>query len=343
MVEELKRRTSNFFPHQEPLFGPRRALPGAPHEQRPDWVLPLPNFDHPFVGAQYSLSLNILGTSTPLGQHPFQAPPRADVDYDLASSFNGFRLSMDAPPRESRMSSSTTSETYDTYDANFDSNFDSNFESVFDSTFDSSTSTFIEPLKQHSIWSTPKEDTFVSPKLDLHLLLPPRSKPQNIYATKLNTPSFVPAVPKPKPLSEPLPTVKPVEIARPDSPVPKKKKLATMDIIIKLPPGKGQHQPIENYSRHVYEHLRTKDCPEDFCSTFYKRNSNGYMFTRESSNSLKVNSSGPKSWVTIKLRLGDCEPQKLKVDVKRLNVWKPINLNQPRIPKKKKRTLSRGS
>lgn len=53
------------------------------------------------------------------------------------------------------------------------------------------------------------------------------------------------------------------------------------------------------------------------------------MFIRELSNSLKVNNSGPKSWVTIKVKLGASEQQKLKVDVKRLPVWKPINLNQP--------------
>lgn len=69
---------------------------------------------------------------------------------------------------------------------------------------------------------------------------------------------------------------------------------------------------------------------EDYCSTFYKRNKHKYMFVKESSNSLKVNNSGGKSWVTVKLNLNpdQASKKKLKVDIKNLPVWKPINLNQ---------------
>lgn len=69
---------------------------------------------------------------------------------------------------------------------------------------------------------------------------------------------------------------------------------------------------------------------EDYCSTFYKRNKHKYMFIKESSNSLKVNNSGGKSWVTVKLNLipDQASKKKLKVDIKNLPVWKPINLNQ---------------
>lgn len=87
-------------------------------------------------------------------------------------------------------------------------------------------------------------------------------------------------------------------------------------------------------SRHVLNRLHVKEYPEDYCSTFYKRNRHGYMFIRELSNSLKVNTNGPKSWVTIKVCMGSDDPQKLKVDVKRLPVWKPINLNQPTATRK---------
>ncbi|ODV77093.1 uncharacterized protein CANTADRAFT_27477 [Suhomyces tanzawaensis NRRL Y-17324] len=80
---------------------------------------------------------------------------------------------------------------------------------------------------------------------------------------------------------------------------------------------------------------------EDYCSTFYKRNSHGYMFIREPTNSLKVNSSGGKSWVELKIKLpSDGLPhqtdqhqqaalllRKLRVDIKKLPIWKPINLN----------------
>ncbi|KAG7662695.1 uncharacterized protein J8A68_003754 [[Candida] subhashii] len=69
---------------------------------------------------------------------------------------------------------------------------------------------------------------------------------------------------------------------------------------------------------------------EDYCSTFYKRNIHGYMFTKEPSNSLKVSNTGNKSWVQLKIDLIPGErkfSRKLKVDVKELPIWKPINLN----------------
>lgn len=81
-------------------------------------------------------------------------------------------------------------------------------------------------------------------------------------------------------------------------------------------------------SRVVLARLQTKDRPENYCSTFYRRNRHGYMFIRETSNALKVNSNGPKSWVTLRVRMGR-EAHKVKVDVRRLPVWKPINLNPP--------------
>lgn len=81
-------------------------------------------------------------------------------------------------------------------------------------------------------------------------------------------------------------------------------------------------------SRVVLARLHTKDRPENYCSTFYRRNRHGYMFIRETSNALKVNSNGPKSWVTLRVRMGR-EAHKVKVDVRRLPVWKPINLNPP--------------
>lgn len=87
-------------------------------------------------------------------------------------------------------------------------------------------------------------------------------------------------------------------------------------------------------SRYVLRNLGTKVYPEDYCSTFYKRNKHGYMFIREASSSLKVNSSGPKSWVTIKLRLGKEDTKKLKVNVRNLPEWKPINLNLTFVPRK---------
>lgn len=129
----------------------------------------------------------------------------------------------------------------------------------------------------------------------------PNSK-KNIYAEKTNQPSFVPAPPRAEPRTEML-----LKALR-----------------------KECHQ-------RLFDTCTVKNHAEDFCSTFYKRNQHGYMFTRESSNSPKVNSSGAKSWVTINVKLDD-EQRKLKVDVKRLPVWRPINLNQPMVRRKKKQS-----
>ncbi|KAK6465631.1 hypothetical protein DFJ63DRAFT_310718 [Scheffersomyces coipomensis] len=80
---------------------------------------------------------------------------------------------------------------------------------------------------------------------------------------------------------------------------------------------------------------------EDYASTFYKRNSHGYMFIKEPTTTLKVNSTGNKSWVQLKIKLPPLttnenliQPldtslvaKKLKVDIKQLPLWRPINLN----------------
>ncbi|KAK6198180.1 uncharacterized protein RJT21DRAFT_123043 [Scheffersomyces amazonensis] len=75
---------------------------------------------------------------------------------------------------------------------------------------------------------------------------------------------------------------------------------------------------------------------EDYVSTFYKRNSHGYMFIKEPTTTLKVNTTGNKSWVQLKIKLPPHNEQidastplskKLKVDIKQLPLWRPINLN----------------
>lgn len=72
---------------------------------------------------------------------------------------------------------------------------------------------------------------------------------------------------------------------------------------------------------------------EDYCSTFYKRNHNGYMFVKEPANSIKINSNGigTKSWVQIKLNLPSkvnnvnksSGSRKIKIDIRQLPYWKP--------------------
>lgn len=167
-----------------------------------------------------------------------------------------------------------------------------------------------------------------------------RKDNKNIYAAKLHNAPYVPIESRDPRETEKRPASrKPLDgDVKNDT---KRKKPAISNVVVNFGTLEAQslpeissrlapHAPLaKECSRYVLESCSLKDYPEDFCSTFYKRNTHGYMFIRELSNSLKVNASGPKSWVTLKIKLGELEQQKLKVDVKRLPVWKPINLNQP--------------
>lgn len=90
----------------------------------------------------------------------------------------------------------------------------------------------------------------------------------------------------------------------------------------------------KNFDKSLLDQITSSSIKyeEDYCSTFYKRNKHRYMFIKELGNSLKVNTSGGKSWVTIKLKLGDSNDRQLKktlkVDIKDLPIWKPINVSQ---------------
>ncbi|KAK6873188.1 hypothetical protein K6H11_002413 [Candida tropicalis] len=64
---------------------------------------------------------------------------------------------------------------------------------------------------------------------------------------------------------------------------------------------------------------------EGYSTTFYKRNKHGYMFIRESTNTLHVHQN---SWIQLKIKLPVNNHKKLlikklKVDIKELPIWKP--------------------
>lgn len=72
---------------------------------------------------------------------------------------------------------------------------------------------------------------------------------------------------------------------------------------------------------------------EDYCLTFYKRNDHGYMFIREPTTLLKVNFTGSRQWVQVKVKMPGVS-KKTKVNIKNLPVWKPLSLN-PMVNKRK--------
>lgn len=415
MVEELKKRTSSFFPIQE-VDLPNYGLPSPPvgsissnfhSESTPRQSIRTPNLlETPsFFSPKGDFTSGILGSSSPAAplcapRHPAVStsvmsfgnlPARAGssfhsdkrLDTEMSTSFQNLSLSLDFKPvlldpfLDSWRDPSSTFTSANSTSSNIAiSGLASTAPSTRSTLFAGLSTDSVGTILRGSIWSTPKTDefsTFGPPGLEPQFNFSPYVTPtqpiplergrtvvntkRNIYASKVHTPIFVPgtasstaATPKDtsSPLELPLQSRRSESSAssndmrqdvqpKPESPP---KKLERSDITLNLGSVDSVHAPTDLLhcnNKHIFENLRLKDYLENFCSTFYKRNTHGYMFIRESSNSLKVNSSGPKSWVTIKLRLGDSPTQKLKVDVKKLNVWKPINLNQPRAPKKKKR------
>lgn len=380
MVEELKRRTSNFFPPTESIEFTTSPSVSSPNTFPRD----------PFYERQSSA----IRTSSLLSTPSFLSPARNFPPYHLENTFlheapvfpdnapaSGLGLSNTS--LEGMTTPRTRMESLNAFNLQFaEREFELSLvqqlhvlalgkETVDPSsnyTLGEGSSSFGLPrpdssfsLTRSSIWSTPKPDgspsfqnQMMSAPGNNHQLQspfnepkephrePPKDKKVNIYSTKINTPIFVPGekfasvqenAKEPKLYKEPQHTlVKKTDHGRREP----KQDVGKPPIVVKLS-GKKRSVVLpdteSNLSalcgRYILSRLNVKEYPEDYCSTFYKRNKHGYMFIRESSSSLKVNNSGPKSWVTIKLKLGKLEQQKLKVDAKKLPVWKPINLNQP--------------
>lgn len=140
---------------------------------------------------------------------------------------------------------------------------------------------------------------------------------QNIYLTRVNNPPFVSQTKKPE---------------------KNVKTLSGSQLVVKLPAATRKTQLCPKF-RDYFLRENNDVNNEDYCSTFYKRNSLGYMFIREPSNTLKVNNSGPRSWVQLKIKFPEAtSARKLKVDIKQLPFWKPINVNL-KDPSRAKRIL----
>lgn len=140
---------------------------------------------------------------------------------------------------------------------------------------------------------------------------------KNLYLTRVNNPPFVSQAKKPE----------------------KKVRAVSSDqLVVKLPAATRQTRRYPKF-RDYFLRENNDVNNEDYCSTFYKRNSLGYMFIREPSNTLKVNNSGPRSWVQLKIKFPEAtSAKKLKVDIKQLPFWKPINVNL-KDPSRSKRIL----
>lgn len=182
------------------------------------------------------------------------------------------------------------------------------------------------------------------------------SKRHNIYSSKVNsTPTFIPRgeqkvegkilfpdTKRPEFLGERL---RKVETRTVKAKVAKEEKYDDFrfeNVVVNLPKSTNIRIPRNEALNQVFLRQLTNHgvtYSEDHCSTFYKRNKHKYMFIKESSNSLKVNNSGNKSFVTIKLKFtnDEAKKRKLKVDIKNLPVWKPINVQQMGYDKSKKR------
>lgn len=391
MVEELRRRTSNFFPTPESAMPPSFELfsPFQENNQSGKFqssqftpIEPMsaitPNFNttSPYFEPNFALPaadlgpqlLSLSGTVSPFGnwvQTPDMPPARpvnTRTSYSAPNIFSAPERNLDAD----------LSEHFEHLGLNYNSC--NSFRNPFSEDIHRGSLSSELPMLSHrlSIWSTSLEmETQSGAQLPFGPLSHRNSleilhRPKNIYIKKLHTPIFVP---KEEETVKNRPTnLEEVKYnARINS--EKSEKLFNRRVSLdertesntKVNLGKDTKEKrfVVNLRRTrnrqetsttrfgktlskpcselFLESLGAQDRSEDFCSTFYKRNSNGYMFIRESSNSLKVNSSGSKSWVTIRVKLGNREPRKIKVDVKRLPEWKPINLNSSSASRKHRR------
>lgn len=122
------------------------------------------------------------------------------------------------------------------------------------------------------------------------------------------------------------------------NPEKKVREVSSNQLVVKLPAATKKTRRYPKF-RDYFLRENNDVNNEDYCSTFYKRNSLGYMFIREPSNTLKVNNSGPRSWVQLKIKFPEAvSAKKLKVDIKQLPFWKPINVNL-KDPSRAKRIL----
>lgn len=179
------------------------------------------------------------------------------------------------------------------------------------------------PFVDHG-WSPRIEMTTLGQKLNEEIPLECQTKyletvntsPRvNIYLTRVNNPPFV---------SQTLKSDKKV------------KTVSNNQIVIRLPSETRETRRCLKFRDYFLQQNNDVN-GEDYCSTFYKRNSVGYMFIREPSNSLKVNNSGPRSWVQLKIKFPDTtSAKKLKVDIKQLPFWKPMNVNLKDLTRTKK-------
>lgn len=388
MVEELRRRTSNFFPTPESAMPPSFELFSLFQEKNQIGNLQSTQFT--LIEPMSAITPNF--ATAPPYLEPNFALPVADLEPQLlslgatVSPFGNWAQVPDMPParpvntRTSYSAPNIFSAPERNLDAELSEHFDylrldynscSSFRNPFSEDIHrGSLSSELPMLSQRlSIWSTsPERETQSGVQLpfgplshldSLEVLL--RSK--NIYIKKLHTPVFVPKEEETaKNRSTSLEEAKLYSRINSERSFSHKASLeektelntkvylgkdtSEKKFIVNLRKTRSRQEPgstkfgnafPKRCSEMLLENLGVQDRPEDFCSTFYKRNSNGYMFIRESSNSLKVNSSGSKSWVTIRVKLGSHEPRKIKVDVKRLPEWKPINLNSSSASRKHRR------
>lgn len=175
------------------------------------------------------------------------------------------------------------------------------------------------------------------------------SKPNNIYTTKLHTPVFVPlqlhdpwargpVVAPPAPVVAPKPRVlaKLVDYMASINDNTLSYEVFDSPPRVRLPPKVQYIEPLPNFDTLAMTLTNGELYLEDFCLTFYKRNSHGYMFIREATTLLKVNFTGNKQWVQVKVKLpGICK--KTKVNIKNLPMWKPISMNSVVNKRKDKR------
>ncbi|RCK67443.1 hypothetical protein Cantr_03328 [Candida viswanathii] len=288
-----------------------------------------PFYQKPHSVATSTISSPILNT--------FSQPTLNRVDYSLSNNLGNLTIqtlptSISATPQTPKLQQQSLPQTPQL--------LQQRFSGFMISTGNSTTNDLQLPQPALSIWnsnSSPKEVEIPKPII----------KRENRYLNKVNNPVFIPSGPIPEAndlLEETKTLLTYVEHAIDDDDDSDEhiQELSSLEKQeaknlqaeeegeeedcprIKFPSKVPYTSKNDYFVQDMVNYDLTNRYSEGYSTTFYKRNKHGYMFIRESTNTLHVHQN---SWIQLKIKLPVNQKKllikKLKVDIKELPIWKP--------------------
>ncbi|RCK55327.1 hypothetical protein Cantr_03756 [Candida viswanathii] len=288
----------------------------------------------PFYQKPHSVATSTI--SSPILNN-FSQPTFNRVDYGLSNNLGNLTIqtlstSISATPQTPKLQQQSLPQTPQL--------LQQRFSGFMISTDNSTTNDLQLPQPALSIWnsnSSPKEVEIRKPII----------KRENRYLNKVNNPVFIPSGPIPEAndlLEETKTLLTYVEHAIDDDDDSDEhiQELSSLEKQeaknvqaeeegeeedcprIKFPSKVPYTSKNDYFVQDMVNYDLTNRYSEGYSTTFYKRNKHGYMFIRESTNTLHVHQN---SWIQLKIKLPVNQKKllikKLKVDIKELPIWKP--------------------